>query len=68
MFLGLTLITLSSLRAYSDGDGHDLIPVITVLVMSILLTIIALMCEIPVVVAQCRSSQILNNRRFRILV
>ena len=68
MFLGLTLITLSSLRAYSDGDGHDLIPVITVLVMNILLTTIALMCEIPVVVAQCRSSKILNNRRFRILV
>ena len=68
IYLGLTLITLGSSNTYSDDNGHVVVPVITVLMLSLLLTIVGLVCEIPVVVAQFRSSKLFNRRWFRILV
>ena len=74
LYLGLVVAALSS-RSYTDydkkvndDDGYNDIPVIVGLIMGLVVVCLSLVCEVPVAVAQYKSSRIMNHWRFRILV
>ena len=72
LYLGLVVAALSSLHTHEskdiddDNDGHNVVSFIAGLILGFFLICLSLMCEIPVAVAQCKSSKIINHYRFRI--
>ena len=74
LYLGLVVAALSSLHTHEskdtadDNDGHNIVSFIAGLILGLFLICLSLVCEIPVAVAQCKSSKIMNHYRFRIVV
>lgn len=74
LYLGLVVAALSSSqtnfdkKSDDDDNGYNIVPVTIGLIMGLLVICLSLVCEIPVAVAQYKSSKIMNHRRFRILV
>jgi len=69
--LGLIVAALSSTHTSSIDDnngGYNVVSVIVSLTMGLLLVCLSLVCEIPVAVAQYKSSKIMNHYQLRILV
>ena len=74
LYLGLVVAALSSPHAHEskdtddDNDEHHIVSFSVGLILGLFLICLSLVCEIPVAVAQYKSSKIMNHYRFRIVV
>ena len=75
LYLGLVVAALSSPHTHEskdtdddDNDEHHIVSFSVGLILGLFLICLSLVCEIPVAVAQRKSSKIMNHYRFRIVV